>query len=253
MASTITGSSSFSNTHTVPDDGDDLSAASAITPWQSLADNTRYLQQLTESSGVKLVRSAASLAALKALTGMADKELCWVEGLGLFFYDSGSAVTADDSMVVQPDTGSGRWLHSAYEPLNTRLVRSLYDSTSHDATWAGNAGEKVLNDVTLPTGIKTTDTIQVTAWVEIYGEADPSVTTASFLMYINGSAYGGTKTRNLVDLINYPGMRVFRWSYTGAGLVAGHALEVRLDVGGVAGDFVTLWASELRVDVWRGV
>ncbi len=114
MASTITGSSSFSNTHTVPDDGDNLTAASAITPWQSLADNTRYLQQLTESSGVKLVRSVSNVSAMEALTGMADREICWVEGLGLYFYDSGSAVSANSITIVQPSSGGGRWFHASY-------------------------------------------------------------------------------------------------------------------------------------------
>jgi hypothetical protein len=116
MASTITGSSSFSNSHTVPDDGDNLTAASAITPWQSLADNTRYLQQILENSGIKIVRNAASLSALKALTvgSTYDQQVCWVEGLGLFFYDYGASTTPDNAMVVQPDAGGGRWIHAAY-------------------------------------------------------------------------------------------------------------------------------------------
>lgn len=116
MPNTVTGTNTFSNTHSVPADGDDLTGASAETPFQSLADNTRYLQQILEASGVKLVRNAANLAALKALTvgSTYDQQVCWVEGLGLFFYDYGSSATPDNVMVVQPDAGGGRWIHAAY-------------------------------------------------------------------------------------------------------------------------------------------
>jgi hypothetical protein len=83
MSSTITGSSSYSNSATVPSDGDAASASSVVTPLQTLLNNDRYLQQLLESTGIKLVRSVATLAALDALTSVANGEVAMVSGSGL--------------------------------------------------------------------------------------------------------------------------------------------------------------------------
>jgi hypothetical protein len=61
--------------------------------------------------------SIANITALKALTGQVNDEVVTiightVDGIGggEFYFDSSSSATDDNGMVIQPDTGTGRWL-----------------------------------------------------------------------------------------------------------------------------------------------
>ena len=72
-----------------------------VTSTQVLKDGLEY-----PSSRQKEV---ASIAALKALTGMIDSETRLVPDVGWYRYDISSTTTADDDAVVQPDSGTGRW------------------------------------------------------------------------------------------------------------------------------------------------
>lgn len=57
--------------------------------------------------------SVATISALKAIASAdrTDNQICWVYGLELFYqFDAGSSATADDDLVVQPTSGTGRWL-----------------------------------------------------------------------------------------------------------------------------------------------
>lgn len=53
---------------------------------------------------------AADRDALAALTGMADGDRVLVKNWGFYRYDLSSVVTADDALVVEPDTTVGRWV-----------------------------------------------------------------------------------------------------------------------------------------------
>src|SRR5687767_6473411 len=111
MSSTITGSSSFSNTATVPSDGDAANAASVSTPFQTVLNNTRYCQQILESSGIKIVRSVATLAALEALTSVANGEVAMVSGSGLVcFWRRNTAGTGGTTSLYRDHaTEAGGW------------------------------------------------------------------------------------------------------------------------------------------------
>lgn len=52
-----------------------------------------------------------SIAALKALTGASDKDCRLVPMWGLYRYDASSSATADDKIVLAPDTLPGRWIN----------------------------------------------------------------------------------------------------------------------------------------------
>ena len=94
------------------DDGSEGNEATFETPIQKLANRTKYLRARIEADGVKILYSAASIAAMKALTGMVTGQLCLVAGYGLYRFDSSSTVTNEtvSPVVVAPDTGSGRWV-----------------------------------------------------------------------------------------------------------------------------------------------
>lgn len=55
----------------------------------------------------------ASVSALKAVTGMSDNDLAIVESYGLYRYDLASTDISDDTWVIAPDSGTGRWLCEA--------------------------------------------------------------------------------------------------------------------------------------------
>lgn len=55
----------------------------------------------------------ATVAALKAATGMSDNKHAVIESYGLYRYDAASTDISDDTWVIAPDSGTGRWLCEA--------------------------------------------------------------------------------------------------------------------------------------------
>lgn len=110
MPTNLTETSTFDATITVPADGDARTAASVVTPFQSLANRSKYLKTLTETTGVQKIRSVADNAALKALTGMASGDVVKQDDIRVIYvYDSGSATPEHNGIIVEPTTGGGRW------------------------------------------------------------------------------------------------------------------------------------------------
>jgi hypothetical protein len=106
---TPTGSYGTDNV-SVPVDGDPRNAGSIQPAFQSLLDKTSATKARLDA-GVNKVRTVADLTTLKGLTGMATGEHAVVKNLGLYEFDSGSALTVAEPVIVQPTVGGGRWLH----------------------------------------------------------------------------------------------------------------------------------------------
>jgi hypothetical protein len=110
---------------TLPDDGDDYDVASVNAPLGGLADRAAAL-----SHG----RAVADATALKALTGMVDGVLRFVQGnggasaQGFYRFRSGGIVIGESApWVYEADDASGEWIWSSYEILgNLRANRILY-------------------------------------------------------------------------------------------------------------------------------
>lgn len=79
-------------------------------------DNVAYLTGANTSSAVNRLATVANLAALKAITGQRNEDYTTAKGLGLYQFDSSSALAPDNLLVVAPDVGTGRWLMRAGLP-----------------------------------------------------------------------------------------------------------------------------------------
>ena len=117
MPANVTDSSTFTSPIVVPTDGDTRNAASVLTAFQGLANRTKYPYDFI-TNGVPKIRFASNATALKALTGMTDKEACLVPMVGLFFFRSGAAGSEVGTWLYPADDASGYWYNA--------LV-SLYD------------------------------------------------------------------------------------------------------------------------------
>jgi hypothetical protein len=79
-----------------------------------------------EGSGVTVY---ADLATLKAVdtTAYADVRTVQVTSLGLYKFQPGSTLTADDDKIIRPTTGSGRWIKQS---INVSPVYKFYQADS---------------------------------------------------------------------------------------------------------------------------
>lgn len=278
MSKTITGATTFGNTATVPENNVDLVSASVVEAvFQRLLNNTRYLQQLAEVTGVKLVRNVANLAALKALTGMADREVCWVEGLGLFFYDSGAAVVGNDVTIVFPTSGPGAWIHatnatrgvangvasldaSGVLPFAQRpaYLKDQHFESNPNVYLTGTSGAKTVLSSTTDKDIQSGDIIRLLLWLNTPDSADYTVAgyKMTLTFYVDGSSIAA-KDYPLAQLSFGAGFKqtqiaaVFSMT-AGTDYPAGTTIEVRAttDSGAVA-DVVYLGRALSTLRVWR--
>lgn len=93
-----------------------------------------------------------TLAALKAITASAyaieNGVFAFVPGLGLFQYSSASAATGDNINVIQPNSGSGRWIRvtQAAPTVNSQgqLLLSNIDFGAFEATVSGDGSADYL-------------------------------------------------------------------------------------------------------------
>lgn len=115
MPTNIPGSSaSFPANVVGPSGGDTRNATSVNTGLEDLADRTAYLKAKAgvTDEGIQRIRTVADVAALKAIGSgdRADKDVAVIPSIGVFLFESGSSATGDDSKVIQPTSGTGRWL-----------------------------------------------------------------------------------------------------------------------------------------------
>lgn len=110
MSTVLTEAATYAASVTVPADGDARTAASVVPAFQVLADRTKYLKTLTETTGIQKIKTVADNAALKALTGMATGDVVKQTDIRVIYvYDSGSATAEHNGIIVEPTTGGGRW------------------------------------------------------------------------------------------------------------------------------------------------
>ena len=69
-----------------------------------------YADTIAATSSSAILPPVQNINAAKALTGMDDKVLLNVEDSGLYRFDAESTVAADDNLILQPNTDTGRWL-----------------------------------------------------------------------------------------------------------------------------------------------
>lgn len=147
---------------------------------------------------------AADVTALKAVTGMEDKDIIFVESLNaLFSYDEQSSATANDTTVVSPASGTGCWLKTqagfAYDSSDFTWGSNGLELSSTVAaavaavagkldapTVAGSDGQYLQWDATA--GKAKWATLTVPAAINVVGSA-PTVTSAD-----NGKVYYNTAT-----------------------------------------------------------
>jgi len=92
------------------------------------------LDNVSASLSSSIQVPVADITALKAIdtTSMGDKSLINVESKGLYRFDAESTDTGDDDRVVQPTTGSGRWL---------KMSASINDHNNLSNIQGGATGE----------------------------------------------------------------------------------------------------------------
>lgn len=126
MATQYDGIDDFPTSFELPDDNDDLDAASVNVGFEALADRTVHLKATIDSfarrGGAILVRHVANAAALKTVVVNNDLEVAIVEDEGaLYVYHQGLTGTDEPGWsVVSSVPGQGTWLN---------VVRSSRGST----------------------------------------------------------------------------------------------------------------------------
>lgn len=86
--------------------------------------------------------SVSNVTALKALTGQADNELINIVhhttdadgGGGVFWFDSSSSAADNNGTILQPDSGSGRWIRQDEGALNVKWFGAIGDGVTDDTT-----------------------------------------------------------------------------------------------------------------------
>jgi len=113
MPQNITDVDAFTSPATSPADGDNRNASSVLTPFQTLANRTRFLYNILTSTGVLKFRTVSGSVPLKALTGMADGDIAVISSvstLGIYRFRLGSTLPADVARVgYNANDATGSW------------------------------------------------------------------------------------------------------------------------------------------------
>lgn len=94
-----------------PEDDVDPETAGGLEPSIQEALNRAEHGKARLDAGVTRVRTVATVALLKAVTGQTTGDHAVVKDLGLFEFDALSSAPPNDVTVVTPTAGGGRWLH----------------------------------------------------------------------------------------------------------------------------------------------
>ncbi len=244
-----------------PDDAEGATGAGLDGFAQALANREEYLKALVETTGVKIVRSVASLAALKALTGMAHREIVLMDdatlGFHLFAYHSTATNTPDDVLIVQPTVGGGRWFTALLSGIGVpnglaiyngsgklglgKVVNQTYEaavgilgSNYNNTTTTYATGHSVTSGVTVATG----DKVIIHAHGSLSATALAGACSSRLTVSENGGAdIALTETEDLFD-----NSVIHRRSYhTVRTVVTGGSFQVRWQIkSGSSGNAATL-------------
>jgi hypothetical protein len=155
MPKTLTDNIGSFPSQTCPVVGDARTAGSIETALQNAADRARFARDRIiavdpDNGGVRKLRYAASLTALRAITDLTENAVIIVDGVGLYIYDASSAATALDPFVVTPTSvggGAGRWLWEAYLSVDVANGLAKLDANARLAVAkmaASEGGSKIL-------------------------------------------------------------------------------------------------------------
>lgn len=117
MSETYTPSNTWHSTIVTPTGGGPRSALSVANPIKSVADNVEYCRNQTEVTGVPMVRTVATEAALRALlgAGRADKEICIltdsITKAAPYVFCASATEAELAPWVYVPGDNTGRWVH----------------------------------------------------------------------------------------------------------------------------------------------
>lgn len=154
------------------------------------------------STANKVLVPVVDLASLKAIvtSAMSDSVLIECKALGLFRFDGGSTLAADDVVVVQPTTGIGRWIRIATTmnkevqttPLTLYVRTDGNDSNNGLTNTAGGAFKTIQAAInSLPKRLDANATVNVAA-----GTYDEDVVVSGFIgmgtLTINGDTAAST-------------------------------------------------------------
>jgi len=260
----------------VPVDGDVRNAASVQTGFQNLANRTAFFNAQIGAlgSGAKKVRTVASVAALKALLGMADGEIAITNGgfpyaSNLWLYSIGGADTEFLPWIVAPNSGPGRWYNALQSNVNlaggasgaaarwtvpvpnalTTLVQTTLASPgSYTVTPLGpfvdsgaissavtlNVGDTVLVAVTSTLQNNTVNANSVGAQLAVL---DPAAVTTALTGSKQQLSPGGFGATNVI------GAAPINLKYLFTALLAGaHQFKIQLQAPNVAGATVSIYA-----------
>lgn len=145
----------------------------------SLGNTIDTQDNISGSSAAGGLVTAATIVALKAMTGMTTGTRVLVQDIGFFRYDSTSSTTAVGSLVVTPDAGVGRWFLEVdgeeWRPyFNVKQYGAVGDGLTNDTVAiqaAADAALLVNGTLLIPQGTFYVPTgVNVYTSVECYGE-----------------------------------------------------------------------------------
>lgn len=164
---TVTSTSALTTAIPTPDDTEGATGAGLDGMVQPLLNNDAFLDARMNVTGVKIWRTVADIAALKALTGMAQNEIVLVgdvaSGFNLFAYHASAAVTGDDVLIVTPTSGVGRWLTVLYQALGVANGIAVYNTSGKLALGKVTNQIYEVSDATLGSSANVTSTSYTTA------------------------------------------------------------------------------------------
>ncbi len=157
-----------------------------------------------------------TLAALKAITasayGVNNGVFAFVPGLGLFQYAEASGATADDINVIQPTSGTGRWLRLTQAAptvsSNGKLLLQNIDFSLYQATVNGDGSANYLTVYDALTAgetrmIVTGNTVETTTFVFDNTQHDINITILPDVKIDCGALTTGYDASTNASLVNF--------------------------------------------------
>ena len=164
MSETYTPAATWHETIVTPTGGGPRDALSVSNPLKAVMDNAEYLREQNEVTGVPMVRTVATEAALRALigTGRANKEVCILsDGItkAAPYVFCASATEAENTpWVYVPNDNTGRWVHINRWQMDLSGSRPRWTNPlqAHSIVYQGNV-------VANPINVTSTSWIQMEA------------------------------------------------------------------------------------------
>lgn len=131
------------------------------------------------------IGQAATAAALKAVSGSAQNDICYVVALTAFFqYERYSTATGNDTTVIAPTDGIGRWL--VVDGAVLPILQQLMADPDYAAHVADTEGAHAASAISIAdAGNKFTATEVEAALAEVKTLADAAATAANLTAHLN--------------------------------------------------------------------